>query len=446
MQIFQHEEQRARCGEFREAAKERFEETNAFALGVQARNIRKRDARVDFRQECGETRERHARLQRSNERKRRTQRVGEALVWNGFGRAGRAQQRPAAAIFDRVRKLERDSGLSDARLTADECARAATTSDATPRFKQPFHLVAASDEGQNCRSGARRSLLVAVFVGGGFAARDPLRDRGGFGHWAGAHFGPKPLDEGGVLAERAGAVAAFVAHRDDAPHHVLAPGIHGEHSAGGFDGEREIGISPGLGNAFGQATQVRVAVALADRVEPFVVDLRQQVAPIQVDRFAEAAPIVRGRGKCVHVEPHVGVGVPREFLGIDVDVAVCRLGQASLHILQRGAQLRSRSAFFVVGVEQKGEILARYRGGAVQQEVGEDLQRLSRRRKAKRLALDRDLQVTQQANIEIPARSNDDLSHRERAFSGPRAASPPPRVLVRPTRYDEVPNTPKPRR
>src|ERR1700691_5177161 len=107
-------------------------------------------------------------------------------------------------------------------------------------------------------------------------------------------------------------------------------------------------------------------MAFTNDVEPLIVDLGQQVAAIKLDRFAETAAIARRPYKCIDVEPYLGIGVPGDLVALDRDVPPRRLGQNFRKLAERCAQFCSRRSFFVVGIKQKGEILTRYRGRAVQ--------------------------------------------------------------------------------
>ena len=93
---------------------------------------------------------------------------------------------------------------------------------------------------------------------------------------------------------------------------------------------------------------------LAHGVEPFVVDLRQKVAAIEIDRFADSIAVAARLDERIDVEPDVGLRVPSDFVAIDRDVSLRGPRQNFRQFAQRRAQLRSRRAFLVVGVKEEG--------------------------------------------------------------------------------------------
>ncbi len=80
--------------------------------------------------------------------------------------------------------------------------------------------------------------------------------------------------------QRTGTVAGLVAHGDDAAHDVFAPRVKSQHLSRGLDCQRQVGVAPSLRDAFGEAAKVRVAEPFANRLEPFVVDLGQEIVAI----------------------------------------------------------------------------------------------------------------------------------------------------------------------
>ncbi len=237
------------------------------------------------------------------------------------GRAGRSGEHASAAVFDRAGKLQDQARLADAGFAADERAGAVAARRTAPDFEQTFHLVPAADERKHCRAaGVERAFVFGCVVLRRFVAGDAFGDRRRLGHRADAHLVEKTRSEGSVFAQRSGAVAAVVAHRDDAPHHVLAPWVYRQHLAGRLDGQPEVGVAACLRDALAQAAHIRVAVALANGVEPLVVDLGQKVAAVQFDRFGRAAAIRRSRGEGVHVEPEHGLRIPGNLVAVHHDV------------------------------------------------------------------------------------------------------------------------------
>jgi hypothetical protein len=68
----------------------------------------------------------------------------------------------------------------------------------------------------------------------------------------------------------------------------------------------------------------------------------------------------RRRYERVDIEPQVGIGVPCDLVGLNRDVLLRRLRQDFRKLAKRRTQFCSRRSFFVVGIQEKGEILARY--------------------------------------------------------------------------------------
>ncbi len=202
-----------------------------------------------------------------------------------------------------------------------------------------------------------------------------------------------------IFLQRTGTVAGLVTHGDDAAHHVFTPRVESQHLSRRLNCQRQVGVAPGLRNALGEAAKVRVAVPFANRFEPLVVDLGQEIVAVEFDRFGQPASIRRGIGEHVDVEPHLGLGVPRDFVGVDDHVLRCRLRQRLDEVAQGRAQLSARGVLFVVWIEQKREVLTRDRGTAVQQKIGQHLQRLARRRQLEGTAVEGYLEVAEEAKL-----------------------------------------------
>ena len=114
-------------------------------------------------------------------------------------------------------------------------------------------------------------------------------------------------------------------------------------------------------DAFGETAQIRVAMPLANGVEPLVVDLGQQVAAIEFDRF--------GRADCDRCDASTNASTSSQTSASGFHATFRRrrrrnrsagCGSVLQQFAQRRAQLRARGALFVVGVEQEREVLARH--------------------------------------------------------------------------------------
>ena len=124
-----------------------------------------------------------------------------------------------------------------------------------------------------------------------------------FRHGLGAELGAEALGKGRILAQRAGAIAALVAHRDDSAHDVFAPGVDRENLTRCLDRERIVCIAARLGDLLAQAAEIDVAQPFANDVEPFVVNLQQQIAPVDLDGLGETGAVGGGLGECLYVDP-----------------------------------------------------------------------------------------------------------------------------------------------
>ena len=190
VEILEHEQQRPLRGEIGETAKERLEEANAFALGVEARHCGKSDAGMDLRKQRCDARQRHARSERSDEREAAAKPVDDAFVRNRFGRTGSPDEHASAAIFDGVRELPDESRFTDPGFAADEDASAVPVNDPAPSLEQTLHLVVPPYERKN-RTGPcdHRPFRFAVPLAGGLPERNTLGQRHRFGHRLGPHLG-----------------------------------------------------------------------------------------------------------------------------------------------------------------------------------------------------------------------------------------------------------------
>ena len=209
VQIFEHEQQRARRGEIGEAAKERLEEANALALGVEARNGGKPDAGLDLRQQRRDAGQRDTRSERRDQRKRGTQRLDDAFVgyrsrarW--WLRRARVRRDPRRRARTRARVRDFPMPVSPPTKTHAPRPRATgSTSRADVPSRRAGPRTAAPD-----RAGRRPFHSLGVGFGRRSPARDTLRRPPPFRPSVRRPSRLAAASRIRVFVERAGAVAA----------------------------------------------------------------------------------------------------------------------------------------------------------------------------------------------------------------------------------------------
>lgn len=95
------------------------------------------------------------------------------MIWDRFRGAGCTGEDPRTLFLGRAREFEREAGLADAGLTADENAAAASARGQAPGLEQLGEFGAPADERQLVRArmrGRRAKRLRIGFRSDGLAA------------------------------------------------------------------------------------------------------------------------------------------------------------------------------------------------------------------------------------------------------------------------------------
>ena len=208
---------------------------------------------------------------------------------------------------------------------------------------------------------------------------DALEQRARLRRWRHVELGAQGAFAGGVLLQRGRALAL----RGQGKHHVLMRGLVGavgrQHAPPQLDDLRIAALRTGALDQRKERGQIAFTVGVAQRVNPFVVEIGQQVAAVIGDLRLQALDLRLGQRQAkiehlgdVHRHRRLGVELHRFAVGKEDAVA-----QLLAQVAQADAQREARLLIGRVAPEHPGQFLATVRLG-VQDQVGEERFHLAR--------------------------------------------------------------------
>ena len=395
LHVFEDQQQRALLAHHLARTEERFVHARLLVAGVHRGQRRQRGMqRANLRNHQRERGQKDGFEARDVERRdERFERFGERLVRRRF-RERRAAVEHDAAVAERDLPHDRaQARLADPGLATDQHEAPVAADRAVPRVAHRLDLALAAGERQHRPRHDVAPFAARLRAFGDFVVRDQLAQRERLRHGLRAHLFVEPLGERVELRDRTGAIAQLEPQRHHLAHGVLAPRVVVQQPARELQRAAEAPLGARCGDQLREVVGVQRAQALALGEDPLAVELFEQVAFVQRDRFgalalADAPLELRDvdLGRRVRIPAH------RARVGHHPRRAVGRRRKQPLEVMQVAPQVGLRRTFALLGPQRERERLARDVAVAVHQQVGQQGERHRRRREPDRLSADHDAQ------------------------------------------------------
>lgn len=306
----------------------------------------------------------------AQDRQRAAQRFGERLIRRQLERCRSAAQHASAVRVRERCEFFDEPALADAGFADHEQRTPGPARRLVPSRAQHLHLAFTADERQAGRLAfaARRRAARDGRVG---QRQHPFVGTDRFGHRFDAHLGIEAGAETLVFGECSGPVARRIPQRDQRSNRVFAPGVECPQP---LSEANRGGIVAALLMPRDEVQEIvhrDRAQAIAFAHDPVVVQIDEQIAAVERvggSRFIGRAQALELRD----VEPVRCGAVPADAGGRRHDPGLVPFRQRALHQVQLPAQVRPRVGFVVVGKQREGNVFARLRAVAIQQQKSQE--------------------------------------------------------------------------